>query len=182
MKSKIRNRISLIKSYRMFGCSSPCLRKTLFLSFVLPLFTWIYSIFPFLSDKQQCDLSHFYFSSLRRVLFGLQWNTNFFAFVLDEKFLDDRCVEYWEKFLIALADSTDGQLLFEKANLNVFRQNWLEGLSSIKCLRKSKRFVSHESTIERVVKWLAFVPSRSSVLSYDIEEIQLLEDFPEAFF
>ena len=108
MKSKITNRISLIKSYRMFGCSSPGLGKTLFLSFVLPLFTWIYPIFPFLSDKQQRDLSHFYFSSLRRVLFGLQWNTNFFAFGVDEKSLDDRCAEYWDKFLIALADSTDG--------------------------------------------------------------------------
>jgi hypothetical protein len=31
-----------------------------FLYFVLPIFTWIYAIYPLLSEKQQRDLSHFY--------------------------------------------------------------------------------------------------------------------------
>jgi uncharacterized membrane protein (DUF373 family) len=31
-----------------------------FLSFVLPIFAWIYAIYPLLSEKQQRDLSHFY--------------------------------------------------------------------------------------------------------------------------
>ena len=181
MMLKVRNRISLIRSFRLFGCSSAPLRKTLFSCFVLPLFTWIYPIFPFLSLKQQYDLSHFYFSSLRRVLFGLQWNVNFFAFALDEISLEDRCALYWEKFLISLADSIDGRLLLEMANLNMFRENWVDGLYSIKCLRKSKRFVPHESAIRRVVKWLASNPSHSSILSYEIDEIQLLENFPDSF-
>jgi len=58
-KIKIRQRISLIKSFKLFGCTSPSLRKALFSSFVLPLFTWIYPIFPLLSKKQQDDLSHY---------------------------------------------------------------------------------------------------------------------------
>ena len=39
MMLKVRNRISLIRSFRLFGCSSASLRKTLFSCFVLPLFT-----------------------------------------------------------------------------------------------------------------------------------------------
>jgi hypothetical protein len=38
MTTKVRQRISLIKSFKMYGCSSPYLRKTLFSSFVLPIF------------------------------------------------------------------------------------------------------------------------------------------------
>ncbi|CAF5115880.1 unnamed protein product, partial [Rotaria magnacalcarata] len=101
------------KFLTLFGCTSPTLRKTLFLSFVLPIFTWVYPIFPFLSVKQQ-----------------------------------NCCAAYWERYLYALADSTDGMLLFEKANLNVLRQSWINKDFSIKCLRKSKRFVSNESVIE----------------------------------
>ncbi|CAF3173490.1 unnamed protein product [Rotaria socialis] len=59
MMTKIRQRISLIKSFKIFGCSSSYLRKTLFLSHVLPIFTWIYPIYPLLSENQQNDLSHF---------------------------------------------------------------------------------------------------------------------------
>ena len=181
MMAKIRQRISLIKSFKIFGCSSPYLRKTLFLSFVLPIFTWIYPIYPLLSEKQQQELSHFYYTSLRRVLYCLNWNENFFAFALDEKSLEDRCLSYWEKYLAALADSIDGELLFEKANLNVFRQIWIDKQYSIKCLRTSKRFIPHQSIIEKIIGWMASIPSRSSVPVYEIDEIQLLEDFPESF-
>ncbi|CAF3245129.1 unnamed protein product [Rotaria socialis] len=181
MMTKIRQRISLIKSFKIFGCSSPYLRKTLFMSHVLPIFTWIYPIYPLLSENQQNDLSHFYYSSLRRVLYCLHWNENFFAFALDEKSLEDRCHSYWEKYLAALADSIDGELLFEKANLNVFRQIWIDKQFSIKCLRTSKRFIPHQSIIEKIVGWMASIPSRSSVPVYEIDEIQLLKDFPESF-
>ncbi|CAF4561216.1 unnamed protein product, partial [Rotaria sp. Silwood2] len=73
-----------------------------------------------------------------------------FAFSMDEKSFEDRCAAYWERYLYDLADSTDGMLLFEKANLNVLRQSWINKDFSIKCLRKSKRFVSNESVIETV--------------------------------
>jgi hypothetical protein len=60
--------------------TSPRLRKTLFLPFVLSIFTWIYPICPLLTEKQEHDLSHFYFTSLRRVLYYLNYSENFFAF------------------------------------------------------------------------------------------------------
>ena len=68
MVTKIRQSISLIKSFKIFGSSTPSLRNS-FLSFVLPLFTWIYPIYSLLTLKQQYDLSHFCYSSLRRVLY-----------------------------------------------------------------------------------------------------------------
>jgi len=105
----------------------------------------------------------------------------FFAFAMDEKSFEDRCAAYWERYLYALADSTDGMLLFEKANLNVLRQSWINKDFSIKCLWKSKRFVSNESVIETVVSWLSSVSSLSSIPNYELDEIQLLEDFPESF-
>jgi len=114
-------------------------------------------------------------------LYCLNWNENFFAFALDEKSLEDRCSSYWEKYLVALADSIDGDLLFEKANLNVFRQIWIEKQFTIKCLRTSKRFIPHRSIVDKIVSWLASVPSRSSIPVYEIDEIQFLEDFPESF-
>jgi hypothetical protein len=81
---KIRQRVSLINSFRLFGLTSPQLRRVLFSSYVLPLFTWIFPIYPFLTDKQKNDLSHFYFTCLRRVMFCLHWNENFFAYAVDE--------------------------------------------------------------------------------------------------
>lgn len=179
--SKVRQRVSLIKSFKLFGCTSPLLRKALFLSFVLPLFTWIYPIFPLLSKKQQDDLSYFYSTCLRRVLFCLHWNDSLFSFALDEKMLVDRCARYWNNFFISLSDSTDGNLLFEKANLTEFRKFWMDREFIIRCLRKSKRFVDHRSILERAISWVSSIPDQSSVPFYEIEELSLLEDFASTF-
>ena len=178
---KVRQRVCLIKSFKLFGCTSPLLRKALFSSFVLPLFTWIYPIFPLLSNRQQEDLSHFYSTCLRRVLFCLHWNDNFFPFALNEKMLIDRCAAYWNNFFIFLSDSIDGNLLFEKANLTEFRKAWLDKEYTISCLRKSKRFVDHRSILERAVAWASSVPLQSSVPFYEMEELSLLEDFTITF-
>jgi hypothetical protein len=77
-ESKVRKRIALIKSFKLFGCSSPSLRKSLFCSHVLPLFSWIYPVYPLFTRKQQEDLSRFYYSSLRRTLCCHEWNESFF--------------------------------------------------------------------------------------------------------
>lgn len=110
---KVRQRLCLIKLFELFGCTSPLLRKALFSSFVLPLFTSMYPILALLSKKQQDDLAHFYSTCLRRVLFSFHWNDNLFSFVFDEKMLIDRCAVHWNKFLISPSDSTDDNLLFE---------------------------------------------------------------------
>ncbi len=114
--------VSLIDSFRLSCLTSPHLRRVLFSSYVLPLFTWMYPIYPFFTDKQKIDLSHFYFTCLRRVMFCSKWNENFFAYALDEISLEDRFSRYWNRYLVALADSIDGELLFEKSNLNEFRK------------------------------------------------------------
>jgi hypothetical protein len=55
-------------------------------------------------------------------MFCSKWNENFFAYALDEISLEDRFSRYWNRYLVALADSIDGELLFEKSNLNEFRK------------------------------------------------------------
>ena len=115
------------------------------------------------------------------MLYCIHWNENPVAFALDEKSLEDKCYSYWMRYLVALSDSIDGQLLFEQANLNMFRQLWLDKRTSIKCLRASKRFISHQSMIEKITNWLVSIPTNSSLLNYEIHEIDLLGNFPESF-
>jgi hypothetical protein len=178
---KIRQRVSLINAFRLSGMTSPQLRRVLFSSYVLPLFTWIFPIYPFFTDKQKNDLSHFYFTCLRRVMFCLHWNENFFAYAVDEISLEDRCSRYWNRYLVALADSIDGELLIEKSNLNEFRKAWQLGECTVKGLRKSKRFVEHISVLEKVVNWIASTPSSSSTPYYEMDEVLTLINFPDTF-
>ena len=178
---KVRKRVALIRSFKLYGCSSPSLRKALFYSHVLPIFTWIYPIYPLLTRNQQDGLSKFYYTSLRRTLSSLTWNENLFAFFLDELSLEDRCSSYWNRYLMTLSDSLDGSLIFEKANFSEFRKSWLDKEFSIKGLRRSKRFVPHQSILEKVVTWLSSIPSNSSVPHFDMYEIELLHLFPDSF-
>jgi hypothetical protein len=180
-ENKVRKRIALIKSFKLFGCSSLSLRKALFYSHVLPLFTWIYPVYPLFTRKQQEDLSRFYYSSLRRTLCCLEWNENFFSYILDEISLEDRCSLYWNSYLRALSDPIDGNLIFEKANLTEFRKSWLDKELPIMGLRRSKRFVPHKSILEKVLTWLSSVPSNSSIPHYGMSEIDLLQLFPDSF-
>ena len=181
VQCKVRRQIALIKSFRLFGCSSPSLRKTLFYSHVLPFFTWIYPVFPLFTRKQRADLSNFYYASLRRTFYCLEWNGSFFSYVFDELSLERRCALYWNRYLHVLADSTDGILLFEKANLAEFRKSWLNKEFSIKGMNRSKRFVPHLSILEKVLTWLSSVPSYSSVPHFDRDDVVLLQIFPETF-
>jgi hypothetical protein len=178
---KVRKRVALIRSFKLYGCSSPSLRKALFYSHVLPIFTWIYPIYPLLTRNQQDGLSKFYYTSLRRTLSSLMWNENLFAYFLDELSLEDRCSSYWNRYLITLSDSLDGSLIFEKANFSEFRKSWLDKEFSIRGLRRSKRFITHQSILEKVVTWLSSTPSNSSVPYFEMYEIELLHLFPDSF-
>jgi hypothetical protein len=102
-------------------------------------------------------------------------------FLLDELSLENRCVLYWNRYLHALADSTDGILLFEKVNLAEFRKSWLNKEFSIKGLNRSKRFVFHLSILEKVLNWLSSVLSYSLVPHFDIDDVVLLQIFLETF-
>ena len=83
-------------------------------------------------------------------MFALHWNEIFFAYAFNERSLEDRCTLYWEKYLVALADSTDDELLLEKANQNQYRKAWLQNEFPLKGLRRSKRFCDHISMIEKL--------------------------------
>ena len=119
---KIRERIILINSFRFFGKTSIALRRALFSSFILPFFSWLYPLFPLFADAQRSSLSHFYLTCLKRIYFCLGMKDYLFTYLFDELSLDDRCVRYWNKYLVSLADSTDGSLIFERTCLNIFRQ------------------------------------------------------------
>ena len=143
--------------------------------------TWIYPICPLLTWKQRNDLSHFYYTSLRRSLFCLEWNNNFFSFVLDELSLEDRCVAYWNRYFLFLSDSIDGKLLLEQANLSVYRSSWLNKDFSIKGLRKSRRYIPYQSIIERALSWISSIPMNSSVPCFEMNELEFLQLFPDTF-
>jgi hypothetical protein len=145
---KIRQRIGMINSFRLSGSTFSSLRKALFQSFVLPLFTWMFPLFPLFTDKQQQDLNHFYCTCLKRVLFCHHWSDYFFSFIFNEISLEDRCRKYWDKYLSALSESTDDELFFEQANLNIFREAWINKDSRVTGIFRSKRFVEYLLTIK----------------------------------
>ena len=124
---------------------------------------------------------HFYNSSLRRVLHLLNISDTLFSFLLNEPTLEDRCFKYWCKYLTALSSSVDGNLILENANFNYMRNLWLGGEFSINSIRKSKRFIYNRSTIEKVCEWLSSLPTNSSIINYEIDEILLLGEFPDSF-
>jgi hypothetical protein len=95
--------------------------------------------------------------------------------------MEDRCSLYWDKYLVALADSIDGELILENATLNVFRSAWFQGEHPLKGLRRSKRFVESSSILKKVVSWLRSIPYSSSIPNFEMEDILLLQEFPETF-
>jgi len=97
-KSKIRQRVAIVRSCRLFGTSSLRLKRILFSSYVLPLFTWIFSIYPLFTDCQRDDFGHFYLTCLKRSL-GLQcWNDIVFGAIHKELSLDNLCWNYWFRY------------------------------------------------------------------------------------
>jgi hypothetical protein len=69
-KTKMRQRTAIIKNSRTAGTSNPKLRKTLYSVYVLPLFTWLFIVFPVLTSCQVVNLNHFYFSCLNPLATG----------------------------------------------------------------------------------------------------------------
>ena len=178
---KIRQRVGMINCIRFEGSTSAPLRRALFLSYVLPIFTWLFPLFPLFTTKQQQDLDHFYYTCLKRVLRCRYWADPLFAYLSNEKSLEDRCLNYWNKYLQTMAESTDGELILEQANLNVHRETWLHKEVSVSGVFRSKRFVEHSSTLERCLRWCSSITSRESIPDYSIDEIMLLADFPDSF-
>ena len=179
-KTKVRQCLSLISSLKLAGCSSPYLKRTLFTSYILPLFTWLFPLFPLFTSRQRDDLNRFYLSSIRRLLSALHWNNQLFTFITEDEPLDTLCRGYWENYLLHLSNSIDGKLLLEQATLNQHRESWLAGEYPIQCLRRSKR-LTHKTIIEAALEWMMSVPCSSSVPFYQLEEILALVNHPDTF-
>ena len=178
---KIRQRMGLINSVRISSQTSLTLRKTLFQSYVLPIFTWMLPLFPLFTKKQQVDLNHFYYTCLKRIYFCLQWEDSLFAFVSMEISLEDRCKKYWEKYFESLAENEDGRLLCQEANLNLLREAWRSKDLVVSEVYRSKRFVRNSSVLERILMWCSDVPFSDSIPNFSSDHILTLAMFPETF-
>lgn len=180
-KLLVRQRIAKIGSFKLFGRSNCALRKALFDSYVLPLFTWLLPVFPLFSNQQRADLNHFYFSCIKRIRNCRGWNDELVSFAFEDPPLNDRCSKYWDKYLEHLADSEDGELLLERMNWNVWRKLWLDRELQIKGINRSKRFVEHKSILEAALQWRSAQPAAHSIPDYDWDDVEALRHFPETF-
>ena len=178
---KIRQRIGMINSCRLYGTTSREFRRVLFSCYVLPIFTWLFAIFPLFSEGQRLFLSKFYYTCLKRVLHIQQWSNFFFAFALNEVSLENRCTRYWIKYIRALESSTDGDLLIEQLIFNSHREAWLSGKQRIFGLRRSKRFVDHEAVLQKCFDWYDDNPLSDTIAQIQHDDVELLRDHPETF-
>ena len=151
IRTTVRQKTAMVNSFKISGTSSARLRRVLFPTFVLSHFKWVFGIFPLLTESQRSDLSHLYFTLLKRILHCQHWEDLIFSSIYKEKLLEDHCYKYWEKYLKELAKTRDGYLLLEQSELNTHRSNWQEGATSVRCLRRSKRFVQHRDVLEQTI-------------------------------
>jgi hypothetical protein len=79
----------------------------------------------------------------------------FFAFVYNERALDDLCYAYWLKYLKALSRSRDGYLLLEQSIINTYRSLWEGENLRIRWLRRSGQFVTHYDVFSLATRWMA---------------------------
>ena len=175
----VRQKTALVHSFRFSGTSTTQLRRVLFSVFVLPHFTRLFAICPLFTDTQRADLSHLYFTLLKRIYHYQYWEDLLFSSIYNEKTLDDHCYRYWEKYLNSISKTRAGYLLLEHVELNAYRSKWQCGESSIRSLHKSKRFVEHMNVLGQAIKWMGAHETKDSVIECNIDELLCFACFPE---
>jgi hypothetical protein len=180
IKTKVRERVRMVKSCRIEGTSSPVLRKVLFSTFVKPLFRWLCSVVPLLTVKQYDDLGHFYHSCMRKIEGNFAWTDIQFLSYSNVEPFENLCYRYWSKYKKFLSNSDDGRLLYEQSIWNLYRSPWLEKKLIIKDVFRSKRFVPFSSSIEKGLRWIEQSAEDSSPMISQID-LSLLITFPESF-
>jgi hypothetical protein len=110
-------------------------------------------LFPLLTGCQKDDLSHFYFTCLKRTLHVPYWNDIILSSIFCEKSFDNRCHSYWKRYRQALLNSIDGSLPVEQFSYNIFMSLWLDRKYRLKHIRRSKRILHHHSTTENCFSW-----------------------------
>ena len=104
---KIRQKTALMNSWRFAGASNTETRRILFSSFLFPLFTWLFALIPLFTTRQQSDLSHAYFTCLKRVYRCPYWEHFLFSVLYKELSIEMTCSKYWKKYCCALNKSKD---------------------------------------------------------------------------
>jgi len=180
-KTKIRDRMRIVRSCRFWGSTSVTLRKVLFNTFVRPLFTWLCCLVPLTTQCQQEELSRYYFTCAKRTSGVYQWNDLHFYQVNNEERFDSFCSRYWKKYSKCLRTSEDGILLYELASWNIFRKLWLEKAISIKCMYRSKRYIPFETVLGKALHWLTANETADCAPVIPPAHLLLLAEFPESF-
>lgn len=178
---KIRQRTTLINTFRFSGTSYRHLRRTLFSTFVLPYFTGLFSIYPLFTDTHRIKLSHLHLKLLKRVYHGQYWSDFVFSSLFNEKTLDDLCYTHWGKYVTALSNSDDVYLLSEQSELNAHRLHWMEKRKRIRCLHRSKRFVPHVDVLGQALRWMELHNTVDSTIEFAEEDLSSFALFPETF-
>lgn len=178
---KVRQQSAIINSIRFNGATSRSLRRSLFSTFIIPFFTWVYALYPLFTDLQRSKINHFYYTVLKRNLKCSQWNNTLFAYAFDERSLDDSCYSYWVKYLKSLDGSLDGFLLIEQMFLNEHRRAWQEEKHRVRCLHRSIRFVKHTDALSKALDWMSNHGSSDSIGIINYEDVRCLAEFPESF-
>ena len=178
---KTRQQTALINSFRFSGTSSTQLRRVLFSTFTVPHFTWLFAVYPLFTDTQRRSLEHLYLTLLKRIYRCQCWEDLIFSSMYDEKPLEDLCYNYWEKYAKALARTNDGSLLLEQSALNTHRSKWQERKGSIRCLYRSKRFVSHVDVLGEALDWMSSHGFADSVVALNEEDFLCFAHFSESF-
>ena len=149
------------------------------MSYVVPVFTWLFPFYPLFSPAQQKDLDELYTRCLRRISFCLNWHPFFFMYASNQVSLEDRCKMYWERYLLSWTESTDGISIFSEGILNTQRSLWLQGEMRVRGMRRSKRYKENTSLLERCTAWVTNTPINGSTICYTIDKVEALREFPE---
>ena len=139
-------------------------------------------LIPLFTQKQHDDLSHFYYTMLKRIFHYLHLSDSFSAIIMDELSLEDRWLKYWDGYLVVLSDSLDGELLLEQTNFNQIRKAWLWKEFPIKGMHRSKKYVEHTSILEKCLQWCSAIRFSYSIIDYDISDIEILAEFAKTFY
>ena len=119
-RRKIRQHVTIIRSCDLYGTTSMKLRRILFSAYVMPLLTWLFGIYPLLSNCQKDQLGLFYCTCLKRAL-GIHFSNDIVvAAICNKSSLEKLCWKYWRRYRKALACSTHSLILLNNPCITHF--------------------------------------------------------------
>jgi hypothetical protein len=179
-KSRIREQIRCTRMCRIAGSTSSMLRQVLFNAFVRPLFTWLCCLFPLMTNRQQDELGHFYFSCRKRSEGNFLWNNILFAHLKEEQTFENMCHKYWGKFVKSIRGTKDELILQEQSCWDFYRNQWIDKQIRVRSLYRSKRITKYTPTVVKGVRWYE-MSDLDSTPYIPVEDMEVLASFPESF-